>query len=51
MSITKPRGRTVDGLSVRGFCWAVGSGFICVEAGLGLLATLIVGIIAYVKGA
>lgn len=51
MSITKPRGRTIDGLSLRGFCWAVGSGFVCVEAGAGLVLTLVIGIVAYVKGA
>lgn len=51
MSITKPRGRTIDGLSLRGFCWAVGSGFVCVEARARLVLTLIIGIVAYVKGA
>ncbi len=51
MSITKPRGRTIDGLSLRGLAWSVGAGFVCVVAGADLFWTLAIGIFAYVKGA
>jgi hypothetical protein len=50
MSLTKPSGRTIDGLSLRGFAWSVGSAFLTVEAGASLIVTLIVAVVAYVKG-
>ena len=50
MSLTKPSGRTIDGLSVRGFAWSIGSAWLTVIAGADLVLTLAVAVVAYVAG-
>jgi hypothetical protein len=51
MSLSKTRPRVVDGLSLRGFAWAIGTATLLVMAGANLLVTLAVTVFAYVKGA
>jgi hypothetical protein len=51
MSLSKPRGPSVSGLSLRGFAWSVGSAWITLEVGANLIITLVIAIVAYVKGA
>jgi cbb3-type cytochrome oxidase subunit 3 len=51
MSLNKTRRGTVDGLSLRGFAWAIGTAWLLLIAGANLLVTLAVTVFAYVKGA
>jgi hypothetical protein len=51
MSLSKPRGPVLGGLSLRGFAWSVGVAFITVEAGMTLIPVLVLTVFAYVKGA
>lgn len=51
MSLGKPRGRTINGLSVRGFSLSIGSAWVCCMAAAPLVPTLVVALVAYVWGA